>query len=491
MKKNIILLTAFVFVLFANTSYSLTVIPNMPWDSGFGVDNYAGSGRHLGTPKTNIYKVTNLNDSGPGSLRDALVNQLSPKVIIFEVSGNIALQSPIKLGGVFGAEGETKGSYITIAGQTAPSPGITIKDYGIGIDRNCHDILIQHIRIRPGDTSFYDIGCDEDPPRVDCVKGGIADPMGLSDKYDTGKGWVPTHNIVIDHCSFSWGGDMNFQTGTNNLTFSNNIISEGLNSPLHPKGQHSKGLAIFAQNSGTTGCHNVAVLQNLLAYNVDRNPLVDSGKVVVANNYIQGVKWGIRVDDHEDGEGFVQVSIAGNYIVEATTPMYFCLGVESESRIFVAGDNYFRGQVRTDPWNDGISDIEERLHFGKPDSDIPEWAKVSSPPVWPEGYTIMSALDVKNFIFSHAGAQPIDRDQVDERVINKVKSGIGVSGIIESQADVGGWPNLAQNTRILIIPSKPNEVQASGYTKLEEWLHGFSRSVEGESSISPRTLKLQ
>ncbi|MBW2741255.1 MAG: hypothetical protein JRE64_20975, partial [Deltaproteobacteria bacterium] len=126
MKKNFVLLTVFVLVLFANNSYSLTVIPNSPWQQGFGIDTPAGSGRHLSTPKTTVYKVTNLNDSGPGSLRDALENQNSPKVIIFEVSGNIELKSGITIGGFTGNYAKTKGSYITIAGQTAPSPGITI-----------------------------------------------------------------------------------------------------------------------------------------------------------------------------------------------------------------------------------------------------------------------------------------------------------------------------------------------------------------------------
>lgn len=103
-------------------------LPVIPGSSGFGTETPAGSGRHLATPNTTVYRVTNLNDSGSGSLRYGLEEVSCPKVIIFEVSGNITLSENIIIGGWVGNDGETKGSYITIAGQTAPSPGITIKD---------------------------------------------------------------------------------------------------------------------------------------------------------------------------------------------------------------------------------------------------------------------------------------------------------------------------------------------------------------------------
>jgi hypothetical protein len=91
-----------------------------------------------------------------GSLRYCLEDVSSPKTIVFETSGTIDLDSEIVIGAHLGADAATKGSYITIAGQTAPSPGITIKDYGFKIERNCHDILIQHIRFRTGDNSLWD-----------------------------------------------------------------------------------------------------------------------------------------------------------------------------------------------------------------------------------------------------------------------------------------------------------------------------------------------
>lgn len=470
MKKNFVLLTVFIFVfLTTNIGYSLSIIPG---GKGFGMDTPAGSGRHLATPSTTVYKVTNLNDSGTGSLRYGLLEVNSPKVIIFEVSGTIELQKPIYIGS---AIAETKGSYITIAGQTAPSPGITVKNNGITFDRNCHDILMQHIRIRSGDEFFA-----TDPDFVDC--------LNMDAHYDVNLGWTPPYDIVIDHCSFSWSIDELVENGANNITYSNNIFSEGLNSPLHPKGPHSKGLGSTARNSGVTGAKSVGIAYNLFAHNVDRNPLIAAGSAVVSNNLIYDHWQGLFTTDEMAVKGEIQLSVVGNYFIETditVRTIYVIAGSQAGTRIYLAGDNFFKGKIQTEPW----SSIDQRLTASQSGTDVPDWAQASSPPVWPTGYTTMSAADARTYVLANAGARPADRDSVDVRIVNDVINGTG--GIIASQNDVGGWPNLAQNTRTLTVPSSQNEVQASGYTKLEEWLHGVSRTVEGKSYISPLTLKLQ
>jgi hypothetical protein len=91
----------------------------------------------------------------------------------------------------------------------------------------------------------------------------------------------------------------------------------------------------------------------------------------------------------------------------------------------------------------------------------------------------MPALDVPDYVLSNAGARPADRDSVDKRIVDNAKNLTG--GLIQSQNDVGGWPKLAKNFRTLDVPDNCNKVQPSGYTILEEWLHGFSRTVEGKS----------
>ena len=105
--------------------------------AGFGIDTPAGSGRHLETPRTRVIKVTRLNPQGPGSLRAALEAE-GPRVVVFEVSGNIDFTPYGEL--------SVKHPYVTVAGQTAPSPGITLK--GCQVHVRSHDVLIQHLRIR-------------------------------------------------------------------------------------------------------------------------------------------------------------------------------------------------------------------------------------------------------------------------------------------------------------------------------------------------------
>ena len=109
-------------------------LPVVPDGKGQGMETRAAYG---GSADPTVYRVTNLNDSGAGSLRAALT-AAGPRVVIFEISGTIALNSDIYIGN----------PYLTVAGQTAPSPGITIKNFGFFVNTN--DVLLQHFRIRPG-----------------------------------------------------------------------------------------------------------------------------------------------------------------------------------------------------------------------------------------------------------------------------------------------------------------------------------------------------
>src|SRR3954447_19979756 len=186
------------------------VQPVFPGAQGFGIDTSAGRGGK-------IIRVTNLNGDGPGSLR-AAVDTKGPRIIVFEVGGVIDLnRKPIVIAEPF----------VTIAGQTAPSPGITI--IRAGIDIETHDILMQHIRVRMGDA-------------------GQPKKSGWEPEVTT-KG-PQCYNIVVDHCSMSWAVDENLSASgpryngpegtTRRVTFSNNIIAEALKDSSHSKGPHSK-----------------------------------------------------------------------------------------------------------------------------------------------------------------------------------------------------------------------------------------------------------
>ncbi|MBC8868681.1 MAG: hypothetical protein H8E44_04660, partial [Planctomycetes bacterium] len=108
----------------------------------------------------------------------------------------------------------------------------------------------------------------------------------------------------------------------------------------------------------------------------------------------------------------------------------------------------------------------------------PETAKVTKPPVVVPGLNIKPVGEVRDWVLANAGARPADRDPVDARVVQQIRSRTGK--ILKSQVDVGGWPELAENRRKLTVPDNPNgDDNRDGYTNLEEWLHGFTADVEG------------
>ncbi|HEV7689787.1 MAG TPA: pectate lyase, partial [Hyphomonadaceae bacterium] len=201
-----------------------------------------------------IIKVTNLNPDGPGSFR-AAVEAKGKRIVVFEVGGVIDL----------GAKTITiRVPFITIAGQTAPSPGISL--IRGGLDLGTHDVVVQHIRVRPGTAG----GSYRKGPDFDSIstQGGA-------------------YNVIVDHCSLTWGTDENLSASGNrftgptvkewregashNITFSNNIIAEGLAVAVHAKGEHSKGSLIHDNATG------ILIVGNLYAHNMERNPLFKGG----------------------------------------------------------------------------------------------------------------------------------------------------------------------------------------------------------------------
>ncbi len=210
-----------------------------------------------------IIRVTNLNADGPGSFK-AAVEARGPRIIVFEVAGQIDLGK---------TSIEIKEPFITIAGQTAPSPGITLIKGGI--DVKTHDVIIRHIRVRTG-----------------------------ADGAKRGSGWeadsistVSARNVMIDHCTFMWGIDENmsasgprftgktleeWRNGTSrNITFSYNLAAESLAHSSHPKGEHSKGSLVHDNATG------ILFYRNIWAHNVERHPLLKGGvQAAVVNNLI-------------------------------------------------------------------------------------------------------------------------------------------------------------------------------------------------------------
>ncbi|SLM64881.1 MULTISPECIES: pectate lyase PelZ [Dickeya] len=393
---------------------------------GFGTETVAGSGGK-------IIRVTSLASTGAGTLREALATK-GPRIIVFEVGGIIDLgERDIKLVEPF----------VTIAGQTAPSPGITLVKGGMSI--STHDVLMQHIRFRIGDNGH-------------AKKSGFEKDVSVNGK--------DAYNVVVDHCSFAWGTDENLSisgprydgpSGTaHNVTLSNNIIAEGLYDSSHSKGIHSMGTLVHDNVT------NAAIIGNLYAHNNERNPWFKGAATgVVVNNliYNPGI-WGIRVgviqSEWEGRELPVnpKVAIAGNV-------MYH--GANTQSGLPLVGSNTTGGDV----W------MSDNLAFDKAGKAVALTSGsatgiklLQSAPVWPTGLTALSASSVANQVTQHTGARPKDRDAVDKRIVSDFQKRSGA--FVNSQSEVGGYPTATTTTRALTVPS----------TGVDSWLQQMAKDLE-------------
>jgi hypothetical protein len=443
--------------LLAITSMAQAV-PVIPGAAGFGIETPAGRG---GT----VYRVTNLNASGAGSLK-ACIDGASARTCVFEVSGTIRLTSDLII----------RNNKITIAGQTAPSPGILIR--GAALKIQASDVLIQHLRVRPGDDRN-----GPDPANRDALK-----IEGTSSK--------PVKNIVIDHCSFSWAIDETVSVWGphDNITFSNNIFAEALNKSLHPNGYHGFGV-ILGAHSGSS----ITMVGNLFSSMVERNPLSRTSELVFVNNVVYN-RGTIDLDIQGENGANVKSTVIHNLFIRGpsysrdTSPIYIhtsgSLRVGSGSRIFQGGNKHIN-------YGGPVMSVTGSVYSGL--------LVTSSYPVWNGSLSPQHNTNdaVYNRVLAYAGARPTDRDSVDKRIVAQVKARSGV--IINCVADdgssrcknrhAGSYPWISQHRRTLSLPSSQNKVTSNGYTNLENWLHSMDQTVAGtvstNSPLSPPSLSVQ
>lgn len=354
-------------------------------------------------------RVTNLNADGPGSFLEA-VHAKGPRTVVFDVGGVIDLgKKAIKITEPF----------ITISGATAPSPGITFIRGGINIVT--HDVVVRHIRVRPGDTGAAG------------KSGWEVDGMATS-----------SYNIIVDHCSCTWATDENlsasgprFDGGNVNewrkntshkVTFSNCLIAEGLSNSTHAKGEHSKGSLIHDNAT------DIAIIGNLYVSNVQRNPYFKGGvRGVVVNNYIfnpgdTAIHYGLQKGEWEGHDHVTgRMAIVGNVMdhgddTRSGLPMFVISG-------YGPVDVYA---------NDNAARDRDGKHVKIIGADHEKYSRVDEPPVWPDGLKPMPAAKVKNHVLKNAGARPWDRDEIDKRIVQEVID--RTSKIIDSQREVEGYP---------------------------------------------------
>lgn len=378
------------YVPWAGRPYDLkqAKIPAFPGAEGGGMYTFGGRGGKVIT-------VTNLNDSGPGSFR-AACEEGGARIIVFNVAGIIQLESPIIL----------RAPFVTIAGQTAPGDGVCIAGEAFWVDT--HDVIVRHMRFRRGDSRVHH--------REDSFGGN---PIG---------------NIMIDHCSCTWGLDENIsfyrhmyspgegykdeKLGTVNVTIQNTISAKALDTYNHAFGS-------------TLGGENCAFMRNLWASNAGRNPSVGWYGIF---NFVNNVVYNWVHRSSDGGDYRATFNMINNYYKPGPlTPKNAPIGhriLKPESgrskldykqygRVYADG-NVMEGypEITADNWAGGIQIESQRDTEG-----YTEQMRVYEPFVMPH-LTMMSANNAYDYVLKNVGATIPTRDIVDTRIVEEVRTGV-------------------------------------------------------------------
>lgn len=356
-------------------------------------------------PGTQIVTITNLESEGDGSLRHAL-EQPGPKIIVFDVGGVIKVEGDVQI--------ETP--YTTIAGETAPSPGITID--GAGMRIRSHDIVVRHIAVRVQPSEFAEVNESRDGLSI----GGNPQRYGSA-----------IRNIVIENVSVSWGIDENvgvWDEHTGNVQLRSVIISEALRNGGHPEGAHSKGMLVGSD------IDHVSIEDSLFAHNVDRHPRVSPhAQVDVERNVIYNPQ---------------QIGIEVFVDCEVEQPPK-----RIARNVFLPGPNSGDNEIKLYNWSnpEGGGFAE----FGDPECEN-GWEGIDFEPS-------SSAEEDEAIIASvleHAGSRPYDRDDTDTRIINEVETGTG--GIRDQPTTVNP---TGDGSRAFEMPDAPLSTTEDGRLAIE------------------------
>jgi lysophospholipase L1-like esterase len=389
---------------------SRTTVHAFPGAVGFGQYSRGGRGGK-------VIKVTNLHDDGPGSLRQALETR-GPRTVVFDVSGTIALDSEL----------EIKRGFLTVAGQTAPGDGITLRNYGLVISAS--EVIIRFIRSRPGNES-----------------GSETDAI-----------WIKRgENIVLDHCSASWATDETLSVSPSNKSSMRDIdnvtvqwclITESLNESVHSKGEHGYGSLVRGSGGARYSFH-----YNLWAHHKARMPR--PGNYVDAANDPEGplfdfrnnvfYNWGGKSSGYNaDTHSISHYNFVNNYFLSGPDSKgdfafeEFCSLAQSHF-----SGNFMNRAAPPDPWT--------LVRFKDKRSK-------SSDTTFPVGRVeTESASRAYQRVLRHAGASRV-RDPVDTRVVESVSNSTG--RLINSQEEVGSWP---------VLKSEPPRIDSDHDGIPDEW----------------------
>lgn len=399
--------------------------PAFPGAEGFA--RYTTTGGRGGK----VLHVTNLNDSGTGSLREALQNTSGKRIIVFDVSGTIALKSNLII----------KNSDVTVEGQTAPGDGITLRDYSL--ENKANNVIVRFIRVRRGNAVDVNDGADAF--------------------------WGKNRsNIIIDHCSLSWSIDETASFyDNNNFTMQWCTIAESLNNAGHDKGAHGYG--------GIWGGKSASFHHNLLAHHTNRCPRLNGARYgwggTAEDNYASCIL-AEQVDLRNNvmynwGQGNGAYAGMGGYHNIVNNYYKYGPATKNKYRVFQCGHtsnasgevipvntyghfyingNYVRDKGENYDWNGVIVD----------DGNATVWDTIRLSEPIPSGtVTTHSAQKAFDKVLAYAGAS-YKRDAVDVRYADEAKNGTAtykgsvtkLAGIIDTQDDVQGWPTLKSKAKL-------------------------------------------
>ena len=437
--------------------------PAFPGAEGFGKYSTGGRGG-------DVIEVTNLEDldenGNPvqGSFRAALNTEGNkPITIVFKISGNISLEEELKV----------NRSNITIAGQTAPGDGITIKDHTVKLSGE--NLIIRYVRFRPGDLK-----------KVETTALNIEN----------------SKNVIVDHCSMSWAVEENMGFYDNKYsTVQWCILSEGLYDSFDPKGKRSYG----SQWGGQYSSYH----HNLLAHNYSRSPRINGSRahdtialVDFRNNVI--FNWGrsgaIYGGEEEIPGGKNETNFVNNYYKPGSgtsndlffaSPSQVTAGDEAQGY----GEWYFSGNFM-----EGVEGgMNDDNWLGISEEDIGSVSNIRSDNEFQVApVNTQTAQEALKLVLNHAGVTVPERDAVDKRIIAEAREEVPLKkkGIINSQAEVGGWPKLESlpapkdsdkdgmpdewEIEHTLNPENPEDGKAiapNGYTYLEIYLDELTKQI--------------
>jgi len=397
-----------------------------------------------------VVKVTNLSDSGPGSLRDAVKGDHGPRTVVFDVSGLITLNSDI----IINADDPP----ITIAGQTAPGKGICIKREQFAMS-GAEDIVMRFVRGLVGKDS-----------------GATQNATGMAG----------VNHCIMDHCSFGWGIDEGLSTrGAKNCTFQRCSLSEALNIAGHS----NYGAGARHGFAASVGGDVASLHHNLLAHNEGRNWSMAggldgdgfyAGRLDLFNNVVYN--WRGRTTDG----GAHEVNFVNNYykrgpvggITTLLNPQYG--GFPGTQQYYMVG-NILQDGSTLQTNQSALFDLRTENGGTLPQNSSPPYSATVNAPFFPSHATIHSATNAYKQVLSDSGCNLPMVDDRDARIVTETLAGShtysgsvsGDPGLPDTTADVGGWEDYG------------NEVRAADWDSDDDGMPDWWEVIHGLDPFSP------